>query len=188
MIYLVIILWINCFTRTTHQTMLCYIKQTILDIVRGEADDAFKAALILEAGADAGAGFSLEFTDGEIYELTPLMWAARTGKAECVSVLLKYGAVINNRDKFGCTALTWASKSGQLACVVCLLGHGGDINTSCNIGNTPLIWASCKGHTECVRLLLQHGADRDLTNRFGMSAIDIAEDYERAEVLLFLKL
>ena len=49
-----------------------------------------------------------------------------------------------------------------------------DLNHPDIIGYTPLMTASYHGHTEVVRVLLAAGADKDLRNKKGKTALDLA--------------
>jgi hypothetical protein len=63
---------------------------------------------------------------GTQYKCTPLIWAAYTGKAECLKLLIKAGANLDSQDKDLDTALSSASKMGHGECVNLLLEAGAD--------------------------------------------------------------
>ena len=66
------------------------------------------AGHLIDAGADPNAALP----GGE----TPLMTAARTGKAEAVKALLAHGAKVDAREQTrGQTALMWAAAEGNAA-------------------------------------------------------------------------
>ena len=64
-------------------------------------------AALIEWLLQAGADPNTTLTDGE----AALMTSARTGRPEAVSVLLRYGAAVNAKERQrGQTALIWAAK------------------------------------------------------------------------------
>jgi len=88
---------------------------------------------------------------------TPLIWAAKHGHEEVVSLLLRNEHIQPDRpdSKFDRTALSWASANGHEGIVKLLLARK-DLNPNnlsrCN--RTPLSWAAMKGHEGIVKLLL----------------------------------
>lgn len=59
---------------------------------------------------------------------------------ETVQVLLRYGCVLNSRDKYENTALHWAIQ--QEALVQQLLAKGADVNAKNDCGQTALSWVA----------------------------------------------
>jgi ankyrin repeat protein len=53
--------------------------------------------------------------------------------------------------------------------------------------DTPLITAVAKGHEKTVKVLLANGADKELTNKFGDTALDIAEENGKKEIIELLE-
>jgi len=53
--------------------------------------------------------------------------------------------------------------------------------------DTPLIIATSNGHEKTVKVLLANGADKELTNKFGDTALDIAEEKGKKEILELLE-
>ena len=53
--------------------------------------------------------------------------------------------------------------------------------------DTPLIIATSKGHEKTVKALLANGADKELTNKFGDTALDIAEENGKKEMIELLE-
>ena len=54
----------------------------------------------------------LMLSDGMV-GMSPLMWAARDGNPEAVSILLEHGADISLRNNFNCSALDYANLNGR---------------------------------------------------------------------------
>lgn len=85
--------------------------------------------------------------------LTPLMLAVQTGDANVVEMLLRKGAAVNRRDRYGETALILAARSGlgiqtwyvepeeNLRIVRLLLAHGARTHFQDRHGYTALMWA-----------------------------------------------
>jgi ankyrin repeat protein len=69
-----------------------------------------------------------------------------------------------------------------------LIKAGGDPNMKTGENeDTALITAAGKGHEKVIKVLLANGADRDLTNKFGDTALDIAEENGKEEVIALLE-
>lgn len=103
---------------------------------------------------------------------TPLMRAAESGRASCVTYLVWNGANVNAQWWNGRSALMCACAHGHEQCCMRLLKAGAravrddDTEDRCcvwadehdDVCTTPLIVASTHGHLACVRLLLSHYA------------------------------
>lgn len=91
----------------------------------------------------------------------PLVEAARSGRADMVSLLLDAGADVKARDENEESALGVACWGGHVDVVALLLEHGADPNET-SPGSNPLTQATAqKGATRLplVKLLLDKGAD-----------------------------
>ncbi len=110
---------------------------------------------LMKAGADPNDKLN-EVNSGE----TPLMHAARAGRADAVRLLLLAGARVNASEGWnGQTALHWAAAEGQGAVVETLIEGGADIRQRSNAGSTPFMFAVRKGDERSVRAFLAAGAD-----------------------------
>ena len=69
---------------------------------------------------------------------TPLHFAAVFGQAEVVIALIKAGADINAKDKYGETPLHYSAEQDDIKTALVLIKEGADINTKDKNGNTPL--------------------------------------------------
>ena len=114
------------------------------------------------------------------YFRTPLMLAAENGHIQCVRLMLKSGADVNQSSKIEVsfsilriTALMFAVREGHHLCVQMLIQAGADVNvnaqadvTRCpwlyrdiDAGFTPLYFAITEAHLDCLCTLIQAGAD-----------------------------
>jgi len=93
--------------------------------------------------------------------ITPLMWAARSGRVGSIEALVQGGAQLDRRDTHvnGWTPLMHAIHKGQAAAVKRLLELGADPGLPAWNGLTPLIMAAGEGDLDLVRELLDRGAD-----------------------------
>lgn len=88
--------------------------------------------------------------------------------------------VIDQKDKDGWTSLHWAAWSGLDQLSDMLIEKKADINNQEGNGFTPLMVASMRGNFQVVALLLEKGADLSLVNKFGQSALQLAQDGAKA--------
>jgi len=94
--------------------------------------------------------------------LTPLMYAARSGKLSMINFLLQNGAGVNNVDLTTRSSLIYASRDGHVPVVALLLQNGARIDSRDAWGKTALMHAAERGHDQVVKLLVQKGADQDI--------------------------
>ncbi|PMD49787.1 ankyrin [Hyaloscypha bicolor E] len=113
------------------------------------------------------------------YDYTPLQSAANKGHTEIVKFLIDQGALIEDHEQ-GDQALIHAASEGHFEFMKLLILEGKN-------EDTPLITAAGKGHEKVIKVLLANGADRDLTNKFGDTALDIAEENGKEEVIALLE-
>jgi ankyrin repeat protein len=104
--------------------------------------------------------------------MTALMWAARAGALDVLTVLLDAGADPNRHDgrATGWTPLMHAIHKRQRAAVRLLLDRGADANLPGG-GETPLLMASGDPDADLVALLLARGADARFSGKDGRTPI-----------------
>jgi len=109
---------------------------------------------------------------------TPLMIASIDGNLPLVKTL-----VLQNKallDHISWTPLHYACAKGHFEVAQFLIANGATVD-SMNLGNTtPLMMAVQSGNEKLVKLLLDKGADLQLRNAQGLTAIDIADIYDKA--------
>ena len=108
----------------------------------------------VEAELDAGGDLSAR----DSWELTPWLLSLMTGDVAKAELLLKRGAVFEERGKCGQTGLAYAASAGQSEMVRWLLGQGAQVDATDEFGGTALKSAAEHGDAECTRVLLNAGA------------------------------
>jgi len=111
------------------------------------------------------------------YGETPLMIASIEGDLPIVKTL-----VLQNHarvDHIGWTPLHYACTRGHLDVAQFLILNGANVNATSINGSTPLMMAAQSGNEELIKYLLDKGADLQLRNSQGLSAIEIAQIYEK---------
>jgi ankyrin repeat protein len=151
-------------------------------VPRGDGDAAeTDQAAEAEAEADAddappprarGFGGGPREPDGG--ELTPLVYAARSGAIEAARVLLDAGADVNQLTRYGWSPLLAATQNRYYQMGRFLIEHGADVNIANKGGWTPLYLATDNRNLEggdyptrtpdmddleYIKLLLDEGAD-----------------------------
>jgi ankyrin repeat protein len=96
-----------------------------------------------------------------------LLDASKKGDVEKVKKLLKEGADVNAKDRFGFTPLHYTALNGHFEVVKLLIERGADVNAKTNGGWTPLRFAAIYGHFEVVKLLIERGADVNAKDKDG---------------------
>jgi ankyrin repeat protein len=110
----------------------------------------------------------------DAHGLTPLMWAARNGAVDAMTMLLDGGADPNTRDVMnGWTPLFHAIHKGQAGAVRLLLDRGVDPNRPARMLRALAMAAADRDPT-IVELLLAHGADVDARGIGGSTALSVA--------------
>lgn len=140
------------------------------------------AAILLAGGADPNAPDR------------PLYLAVDRGLADIVQLLLDHGADIPTADR---------GRQVPLLHTACILGHteviqallkgGSDVNGLSENGNTALHhWITLSrfrvntnprtpiSYSDTLRMLLKHGASLQARNDDGKTALDLADDFQRA--------
>jgi ankyrin repeat protein len=114
--------------------------------------------------------------DLDRYGFTPLVYAARGGRVEAMTLLLQSGADPDLRDDYvnGWTPLLHAVHKDQLGAVRALLAAGAAVDRPGRNGLTPLMLAAAQGNAEIAEALLAAGADPRATSPGAGSVLDEA--------------
>ncbi|CAH1779792.1 unnamed protein product [Owenia fusiformis] len=123
---------------------------------------------------------------------TALHMASANGQSECLSVLIKKGAVVNAADYHGSTPLHLACQRGHKTVALLLLHYKCDLNACDNDGSSPLHLCTANGHEECVRALVEHDQgsgtpiDINASNDAGDTALHLASKWGYESILELL--
>ena len=90
---------------------------------------------------------------------------------EEIKELLKKGADLEARNKYGDTALILAARDGHLEVVKYLAELGADVNAKVSYGGTALMKAAIGEHLDVVKYLAECGADLDVKDEDGRTAL-----------------
>jgi ankyrin repeat protein len=94
-----------------------------------------------------------------------LVWAAKSDRAQAISLLVELGARVD-ADPYRGTALTWAAANGRVGSIRVLVELGADVDQRGTFGGpshgegvTAIHLAAQSGQREAVAALLELGAD-----------------------------
>ena len=90
---------------------------------------------------------------------TALHRAVQRGDAEAVRALIRTGATVNAKNRYGIAPLQLAATVGNAAIIQQLLQAGADPNTATPEGETALMTAARTGDPASVRMLVTRGAN-----------------------------
>ncbi|OAA74231.1 ankyrin 2,3/unc44 [Cordyceps fumosorosea ARSEF 2679] len=137
---------------------------------------------------DQGADINAQLQDGSNPAgATSLLLATLEGHAQTAQFLVRRGARQDVLDARGRLPLPAAVTGGHHLLVRDLIRAGGDANLmSGEDADTPLMLAVKAKHDKVVEVLLKCGADRELANKFGEIALDIAEEKDYKEIIKLL--
>lgn len=115
------------------------------------------------------------------------LWrAAEKGDRAAITRALKAGAKINIRDTDGWTALMFAASNGETEAVAQLLSARADANIATKSGQTPLMGAVVAESYETVKALVDAGAQVGKALPSGKTAVDLARDKNRTDLVTLL--
>ena len=93
----------------------------------------------------------------DVYDLTPLSWAAYHGHSDVAKLLLDHGAEngckasdLETKGREGRTPLMIAAMHGNMSATKLLLDRGAMVDARCELGATALIWAASSGRDAVV--------------------------------------
>lgn len=120
-----------------------------------------------------------------------LAQAAAGGNADCVRLLLDFGAMIDSSDIKAQTPLFLALRNQHLEVARILLMHNASPDGDLANAATPLSHAAWHGQNEAIKLLLEFGADVNSEKRDGrildyQSPLSLAFAYQHLETVKLL--
>ena len=108
----------------------------------------------------------------------------RVKTPECVSLLLKHGADLHQRNGFGCTALHQICRGdGDVSVLKALVDAGADVNALDGTRESTLVNASLAKYTRCANYLIDSGADVSLRTKSGETALHFAITFHAHSIL-----
>ncbi|CAD8047889.1 unnamed protein product [Paramecium primaurelia] len=119
---------------------------------------------LLDNGVDA--------REGDKFLTTPIMIAAKYGRAHNIQLLLDTN--LKGKNKEGNSAIHLASQNGHTECVKILINNGVLINIAGKNRMTPLHYACAYNHLELVEYLLDEGARINAKDKFGRTPLIMA--------------
>ena len=152
--------------------------------VRNDASALFFAVMggdrqIVGALLDAGARLEGRMKILGTFYTRPLAYATFSGDTAMVEYLLVKGANPDDTDDDGITALGAAAINNHAGVVQVLLAYGAKVDHVDKLGMTPLLYAASIdfGDTAVIEKLIAAGADLKAKTRQGMTALDLARNY-----------
>ena len=130
--------------------------------------------------------------NGPIGSYSLLQGVITKNRPDVVDILLQKNADVNYESFNGKTPLYIAAEYGNVEIIQFLLnaGAGADINREIQEGDfdTPLYVAAEYGNSDVVRVLLNvPNIDLEMCSARGYTALDIAKDNERADIIILLE-
>ena len=109
---------------------------------------------------------------------SPLMLAALRGDLAMARALIARDADVN---KTGWAPLHYAASRGHIPMIDLLLEHHAYIDAESPNRTTPLMMAAGYGSVQATRILLRAGADATVKNAEGLTALDFAMGFGKAD-------
>ncbi|HTR34386.1 MAG TPA: ankyrin repeat domain-containing protein [Bryobacteraceae bacterium] len=121
--------------------------------------------------------------------MTPLLGAVRFGNMAAIRTLLDMGDAADQAEPNGITLLDRAVLSNQIDIAKLLITRGADVNHVDKLGMTPLLYAASIdfGDSGMIDLLLASGARPDAQTKQGLTALDLARQYNHTHLLASLE-
>ncbi len=126
--------------------------------------------LILHILVIYGSGLAFS-KDSSTTKLRILSESLRDADIIEIRDLIKNGADVNVKNKYGLTPLYMAAQNGHAKIVIALLEAGADVDAASRYDGTPLYMAAQNGYTKIVIALLEAGADVNPVNKSGATPL-----------------
>ena len=112
------------------------------------------------------------------FGVTPLCWAAFSGHAEIIELLIESGADVNAKNRDAGTALHGAAFLGQAEAAALLIQNGADTHAKHESGDTPMDSANVDWEaTQFIAGLLEIEIDREAVERGREKVVDILREH-----------
>lgn len=148
------------------------------------ARDAETVKMLIAAGASPADRMKLL---GRL-DISPLMYATSGNDLSMIETLIGSGASPNETDSDKISVLGWATINNHASAVETLLKLGAKVNPTDNFGMTPLLYAASIdfGDTAVMEKLIAAGADLNAKNKQGLTALDLARNYNYSTMINLL--
>ena len=117
---------------------------------------------------------------------TPLKIAALNGSSEATKSLLKHGAKVDIESETE-SALTFAQAYQNYEVAVMLIKAGARIDGNIMPYQHTFFAAVTLGDADVVKTLIEHGVETQIRNPDGQTALQLAKQHERTEVMQVLR-
>ncbi|XP_060520957.1 transient receptor potential channel pyrexia isoform X2 [Cylas formicarius] len=115
-----------------------------------------------------------------------LHFASYAGHAECVELLILYGADVNSwEQKKGVTPLHCAASMGHLNCLRILIQHGSRVNEGLE-KRSPLHYAVQNLASDCIKELLENGAIPNTPQVYSETPLHVASTLGNSSAIKLL--
>ena len=140
------------------------------------------ARVLIEAGADLD---SVDFGGRSALHMAV---CSPEASEDLFDYFVSLGADPLLLDRRGCNGLHYAARANNLGILTKILARGPDINVIDGFGWTPLHWAAAStvASTKVIRVLLDEGCDKEIEDRSGRTALDLATGFGNAELIAIL--
>jgi hypothetical protein len=155
--------------------------------------------ILLQAGANINVEAWSLLQGGPRGEQTLFMSACDLLFPEAVTLLLKYKARVNEANSIGVTPLMLTLMKADyqynsanfdpkiMSILNSLLNAGANINAQDQDGETALMYTVITKNPKAFEYLILRGANKDLRNRYGQTAFDLARPELKAQLTPFFK-
>ena len=116
---------------------------------------------------------------------TPLFLAASENRVHVISLLLQYGASVNDYSN-GVLPIHIACLRGHMDTLSLLLSHGANVHSCLEDGRSCLLLAVHENHMLIVRELIRLGADVNKARVDGFTSLSVACKFGRTEMVSLL--
>ncbi len=149
--------------------------------------ELYTAREALKGGGDENTTTAIQLEDGTKVRIPILIIAVVAEDTAMVNLLVEYKVNLEAKGASGETALMIVSITGNVAIAKLLIRSGAKINATTSSGVTALMFAAADpSRIEVLQFLLERGADKNIINKKGRRAIDLAKSAKNKNAILLL--
>ena len=116
-----------------------------------------------------------------------MLQAARKGDLDTIRRLIVAGVKADVSDEWDSTPLMLAAGWGHTEIVATLIDSGARVDERSRFNRTALMWAAASGQESTVIFLLEAGADKELVDKDGKSAVDLAREENHLKIATLIQ-